>query len=41
VLVAANTARSPVTFAVACGGRMFSASLPARAVSTYRWPAAP
>jgi len=26
---------------VACGGRMFSASLPARAVSTYRWPAAP
>lgn len=41
VLVAANTSRSPVTFAVACGGRMFSASLPARAVSTYRWPAAP
>jgi len=41
VLVAANTSRSPVTFAVACGGRMFSASLPAGAVSTYRWPAAP
>ena len=41
VLVAANTARSPVMFAVACGERMFSASLPARAVSTYRWPAAP
>jgi len=26
---------------VACGGRMFSAALSARAVSTYRWPAAP
>jgi glucosylceramidase len=39
VLVAVNARAAPLALAVDCGGRGFTATLPAQAVATYRWRA--